>query len=169
MDKIAEIKKRIQEVVGANPNLPITATVVSVQEQTCTVRLHSGLELSDIRLKATVDEGKNYLLLKPKVESEVILLSQTGNLSGLMIIKINEVEQLEYKQDGLEFLMDSSDKKIKLKNENTSLFTLFNDLSVLLRGLKVYTATGPSGLPLPDTITKIDQFEQKFKQLLKED
>ena len=37
MDKSVAVKKALAEALGVNPNLPITATVVSIQNDTCTV------------------------------------------------------------------------------------------------------------------------------------
>lgn len=166
MDKKAEIKKKLQEVVGIKQNLPLTAEVVSVQSDTCTVKLASGINLSDVRLTATINEDENIFVLVPKIGSDVIVISQTGELSALMVIKVDKVEKLIYKQDGVEFIVDSTTKKITIKNEQVSVKELFQSLATIIKGIKVTTSTGPSGTPLPDTITAVQQFETKFNQLL---
>lgn len=78
MDKSVQVKRALAQALGINPNLPITATVVSIENDTCTVKLLSELVLSDIRLKATITDDEDSLLIVPKVDSEVILMSQTG-------------------------------------------------------------------------------------------
>ena len=168
MDIHSEIKKALVEALGQNPNLPITATVVSIEGDTCTVKLLSELVLSDVRLTATSDEAEDYFRVIPKEESEVILMSQTGTLSGLFVVKVNQVKSIDYKQNGLEFSLDSTDKKLLLKNDSTSLYEIMSELTALLKGLKVFTPAGVSGVPIPHTITKITQVETKFKTLLKE-
>ena len=70
-------------------------------------------------------------------------------------------------QDGLEVLIDSTDKKVSIKNDQVSLLGILNDLATLLKQLKVYTPAGPSGTPLPDTIAAIQQLEVDYKQLIK--
>ena len=168
MDTAAEIKKALVEALGVTPNLPITATVVSIEVDTCTVKLLSELVLSDVRLTATSDEAEDYFRVIPKEDSEVILMSQTGTLSGLFVVKVNEVKSINYKQGELEFSLDSSDKKMLLKNDSTSLYEIMSELVALLKGLKVFTPAGVSGIPIPDTIAKITQVETKFKSILKE-
>lgn len=186
MEGISEIKKLIREIVGANPNLPIPATVLSVDGDLCKVRIKSGLELTDVKLKATSNGDENYILITPKVNTNVLLLSHSGGLENLTVIKVDDIEKIEYKQNGLtveidsttpkvllkiandlEILADGTDKKVSLKNDTVSLVDLLQELADFLKQLKVYTPAGPSGTPLPDTIGAIEQFETRFKQLLK--
>jgi phage baseplate assembly protein gpV len=166
MDKIAKIKKAL-ESFGLKPNLPITAKVVSVQNDTCTVKLESGLVLSDIRLKATIGGGGDYFIVEPKVGSQVIVLSQTGELSGLIVLKVDAIAKVKLKQNGLEIIIDSSDGKVVLKNNTANLHTVFNDLATALLGFAVNTPNGPSTGLMPTTATEITSFKTKINQLLK--
>lgn len=167
MDTGSEIKKALKEALGINPNLPITATIVSIENETCTIKLLSELVLSDVRLKATVTDEADMFLIVPKIGSEVIVMSQTGELSGLMVIKVDNVEKIIYKQGDFEFIVDSSDKKVVIKNGDANVYTAFQLLSDLLKQFQVYTSNGPSGTPLPNTITSINKFETEFKGILK--
>ncbi len=167
MDKISQIKEKLIEVVGVKPNLPITAKVVSVDEDHCTVRLTSGLELSDVKLKATIKEETDFMLMTPAIGSSVIVMSFTGDLDNLFVVKVDQVESIEMKRNGLTIQLDGKDQKVSIKNESVSLKELFSDLSSLLRTFKVYTPAGPSNTPLPQSINAITNFELKFKQLLK--
>ena len=97
MDTPSKIKQALIEALGVNPNLPITATVVSVEGKTCTVKLVSELVRSDVRLCATISDEADEFLIVPKIGSEVVLMSQTGKLSGLMVLKIDSVEKIQYK------------------------------------------------------------------------
>lgn len=166
-DKIAEIKKKLQEVVGANPNYPIVGKVTAVDGETCSVKLVSGLELSGVKLNASVTDSDDYLLLEPVLNSDVLLLSGDGTLSNLYLIKVDQVAKFKFSQNGLKVEFDSTDKKVKIGNETADLKTILQDLATLLKGLKVFTPAGPSGVPLPATITKIEAFETSFKALLK--
>lgn len=167
MDKTVELKKRLQEIVGANPNLPITGIVKAVENDYCTVELSGGFTVSDVKLKATISDGDNYIKVIPKVDSTVIMISLTGDKNNLAVIKVDEIEQVDYKQDGLEVLIGSTDGKVSVKNNSVSLVDVFADLAALLKQFKVHTPVGPSGTPLPDTIAAITQLEGKFNQLLK--
>jgi hypothetical protein len=167
MDTPAQIKALLKDIIGANPNLPITGVVQSIQGQSCTVKLISGLDISDVKLKATIDEQSDFILVTPKIGSSVLMLSSTGDLTNMTVIKADQFDKIEICQGGLELLIDSSDSKLSVKNQTVSLKEIFTDLGTLLKGLKVFTPMGPSGTPLPDTITAIESFETKFNQLLK--
>ena len=167
MADLTELKRLMREIVGANPNLPITAIVNAVQDDHCSVQLASGLVLSDVKLKATITEGGDYFMLVPKVGSTILMMSLTGALDNLTIIKVDEVEKISYKQNGLDFLIDSTDQKVMIKNENTGLYELFDLLTTLLKEFKVFTPVGPSGTALPPTVLKIEELTTKFKQILK--
>jgi len=163
-----QIKKQLREIVAANPNLPLQAEVTSLEDDTCTVKLATGLELNDVRLKATIGgSDDNYFIQRPKIGSKVVLLSITGSLDDLMVLKIDELENVEFSQGGLSILIDSEDGKIAIENENTSLKDIFQTLADLLKAFKVYTPAGPSGTALPDVVLQIEGFETQFKELLK--
>ena len=161
------LKQKLREVVGVNANLPLQATVTKVQTETCSVKLDTGLELDDIRLKAAINSGTDFLMLRPKVGSKVLLLSMTGTLEDLAIIKIDQVKNIELKQGGMEILADAADGKVKIKNSGADFKEILDDLSALLKGFKVFTPSGPSGTPLPPVLAKINAFETKYKKLFK--
>lgn len=56
--------------------------------------------------------------------------------------------------------------KASLKNDSTGLKTILKDLFTAIKTLTVSTGVGPSGTPLPPTIQKVTQLEQKTDQLL---
>jgi len=56
--------------------------------------------------------------------------------------------------------------KASLKNDSTGLKTILKDILTAIKTLTVSTGVGPSGTPLPPTIQKITQLEQKTDQLL---
>lgn len=168
-DKIAEIKKKLQEVVGANPNYPITGKVTTIDGETCSVELVSGLVLSGVKLNASVTDGDDYLLLEPVLKSDVLMLSGDGTLSNLYLIKMDQVAKFKFSKNGLKVEFDSNDKKVNIENGDVSLKDLFTDLANILTGFKVSVlAVGaPSGTPTPDIITLIEQFSTSVNGLLK--
>lgn len=166
MSKSSEIKRLLKEIIGTD-NYLIRGTVTKITGQTCSVKLNSGLEVSDVKLKALITDENDYYILFPVIGSGVLLLMENNDLRNLTVVKVDKVGKFEFSQSGLKVVFDSSDKKVSIKNNDTSLLALFQDLTALLKQLKVFTSTGPSGTPLPDTITKIVQLEQKVNQLLK--
>ena len=165
MDVAAEIKKALIELIGANPNLPITATIVSVQNDTCTIKLLSELVLSDVRLKATISDDTDTLLLTPKIGSEVMVMSQTGKLSGLVIIKIDSVEKIQYKKGDFEFELDGTTGKVTLKKAGANFGSLINSLIDTISTAQIVTPNGP-GTINPTTQTQLAQIKTKFNLIL---
>ncbi|KGO88376.1 hypothetical protein Q765_00195 [Flavobacterium rivuli WB 3.3-2 = DSM 21788] len=167
MDKAAQIKALIKSIVDADANYPVRGTVESVDGQTCSVKLVTGLVVTNVRLKAVITDTADYLLITPKVGSDVLMLSGNGTLDDLTVIKTDQAQSMELSQGGLILLLDGTDSKVTVKNNNASLVDIFGDLADLLKLLKVTTPMGPSGVPLPDTITALEQWQVKVKQLLK--
>lgn len=161
-----EVKRLIREIVGTVPNLPIQAIVTKVDDFTISAKIGE-LEIDNILLKTQVENNDNFMVQRPKIGSPVTLLSVDGTLNSLQVVKINEVEEFEYHHNGLTIKLDGKDGKLIVKNNEVNLYQLMTDLATIVKQLKVYTAVGPSGTPLPDTIARVEQFEKDFKQLLK--
>lgn len=62
--------------------------------------------------------------------------------------------------------MELTGNKAILKNSTTDLKTILKDFSTVIKNLMVSTGVGPSGTPLPPTITALVQLEQKIDNLL---
>lgn len=168
MEKSAAVKKALVEALGITPNLAITATVVSIENDTCSVKLLSGLVLSDVRLKATISDDEDSYLIVPKINSAVILMSQTGTLSSLMVIKVDAVESIRYKNGDFEFVVDGTSGKVTLKNANTNLGGLITQFITEIKTIIILTPSGP-GKVAPSSITKLETLDAKFKTLLNND
>lgn len=168
MSKGLEIKRALIEALGANPNLPITATVVSVDGKTCTVKLLSELVLSDVRLCATINDDADCLIIEPKLESEVILMSQTGKLDSLIVVKVDAVEKLTYKIGDFEIEVDGSTGKLKLQKGGSNLGGLINQLIDTISGAQIITSSGP-GTISPATQAQLAQIKTAFNVVLKSD
>lgn len=168
MDTAAEIKQALVKALGITPNLAITATVVSIENDTCTVKLLSELVLSDVRLKATISDDQDYFLIVPKIGSEVILMSQTGALSGLMVLKVDAVEKIIYKKGSFEFVVDGTEGKVKLKKGGANFGNLVSDLIKEISDAIILTPAGP-GQIATSTKTKLTALDTKFKTILNTD
>lgn len=169
MDKVAEIKKRLQAVVNANPNFPIAGKVTAVDGETCSVKLVSGLVLSDVKINASVTGSADYLILEPALNSDVLMLSGDGTLSNLYLIKVDQIGKFKFSQSGMKVEFDSIDKKIKIENGTVNLKDLFSDLATILNSLKVSVISlgAPSGTITPDVATLVTSFSTKVNTLLK--
>lgn len=171
MSKAGEIKQLLKQIMGDATTFLILGEVVSVEADACTVKVGGTIEIPDVRLQATVGENDNGLLLVPKKGSQVQMISLTGKLDDLAIVHCDEVESISYKQNGLEVLIDSTDKKVMIKNQQTSLVDVFSDLKSLLSSFKLIVPTPAGSAPSisldPSSIANLTQFELTFKSLLK--
>lgn len=165
MDTPAEIKKALMSVLGITPNLPLTATVLSLEGSTCTIRLLDELELSDVRLTATISESEDGLIIKPKVGSEVIVMSQTGTLSSLIVIKVNEIDSFTYKNADFQFIVDGITKKVTIKNGQANVGALINSLIDTIGSAVLVTPAGPGSIA-PSTITALNNVKLMFNLIL---
>lgn len=165
MDKPTKIKRALLEALGVNPNLAITAEVVSIENNTCTVKLVSDLVLTDVRLCATVNENQDSFVIIPKIGSEVVLMSQTGTLAGLMVIKVDTVESIIYKNAGFEFKVDGATKKVTLKNQSENLGQLVGELIDTISNSVIDTPNGPGAINAV-TKTALNQIKTQFNSIL---
>ncbi len=144
----------------------MAAEVKSIEGESCTVTV-GDLTLSDVRLKATINGSENKILMRPKLRSKVLLGSLTGDLRDLCVLKIDEIEVLNYEQNGLIINIDSRSKKVEIENGGVSLRGLFDDLTDIVKTLKLFTANGPTNGLLPDSLKKLTEFESNYKILFK--
>ena len=165
MDTGAEIKKALREALGINPNLAITATVVSVSGNTCSIKLASELVLTDVRLCATISDDADMMVIKPKVGSEVIVMSQTGKLDGLFIVKVDAVDNITFKKEDFEIIIDGATKKVTIKNSTANLGALMDSLIDTIVSAQILTPQGP-GTISPATQTQLTNIKTMFNALL---
>jgi len=167
MDKPSEVRKKLFEVLGYQPNLPIPGVVTKVNGDVCEVLIGNDYTATDVKLKATIDAvGNNELLLSPKVGSNVLLLSLSGDFNNLTLVKMDELELFQFKQGDVSVAV-GTDGLLEVKKGSVSLFSLLTQLATTIKAITVATPVGPSGTPLPPTLQKVKAFEDDLKTLLK--
>lgn len=167
MDSVSKFLDVMKKAIVPPANtLFIVVEIKEITGETCTV-MYGELELTDVRLKATINGNSNKLLVLPKVGSMAVIGSLTGGLHDMAVMAVDEVEKLVMEQDGFKLEIDTATGKFLIENQLVGLKTLLQDLVNLLKQLQVFTPSGPSGTPLPNTIAALTQFETDFKKLLK--
>lgn len=166
MDKPSEVRKKLLEVLGYQPNLPIPGVVTKVNGDVCEVLIGNDYTATDVKLKATIDAGNNELLLSPKVGSNVILLSLSGDFNNLTLVKMDELELFQFKQGDVSVAV-GTDGLLEVKKGSVSLFSLLTQLATTIKAITVATPVGPSGTPLTPTLQNVKVFEDDLKILLK--
>lgn len=165
-DTATKLKEALKAVVGANPNFPITAKVVSIQGTTCTVELVGELKISDVRLCATINDDADGLVIIPKIGSEVVIMSQTGTLSGMMVVKVDAVETITYKKEDFEFIVNGTNGKVTLKKDGANFGGLMNDFIDALSGMQTINSDMTTGALQPTVIAQLNAIKSKLLSLI---
>lgn len=190
-------RELLNKILNPRPSIQVwEAVVVSVQTDTCTVRiLASDLEVSDVRLVAEIG-GTPGLLITPKVDSTVLVGVVQNEISDLFVAQYTEIDALKFTKGNVEILADANTitvknsaseviiasssvslkqsqievnlagGKVEVKNAGASLNDLFADLITLLNSFSVLTSTGPSAGLNPATTTLLAQLQTKVNLLL---
>jgi len=111
-----------------------------------------------------VSLGIGNLFVKPAVNSSCILGIIENDPTQALLFDAGDVE--EYEINVSESKVNITDK-FELSNTSTSLLELFEELTDILKQIKVYTGTGPSGVPIASIQNRLNDFQTHFKNLLK--
>ena len=104
--------------------------VVAVDGETCTV-VFASQRVEGVRLRASLAEVEEQLLVVPKVGSAVIVGSLSGDLAELVVLVVDEVERIEINGGKLGGLVN--------------IEPLVDKLNELVRSFNAHTHTIPSG------------------------
>lgn len=164
MEKASKIKQLLQGFQN-KPNTLLTAQVVSVQEPFCTVKVQEGLEVSGVRLLATNGNSEHTILTIPKIGSEVLVLSQSSGVDNLVVIKIDQWQKVQLKQNDFELVVDAETKKVTLKKAGANLGQSLSQLTQALQNAQIITPQGPGTFD-PATIATLVSIKTAFENLL---
>ena len=128
----------------------IPATVESVEDNTCTVKI-GGLSVSDVRLKATTTKTENQVLMIPALGSDILVGSFSGDLNNLFVLTADVIDSIEITCNGQNLMQNISDL-----------------IGALSGTLQLTTSQGPAtGTFDPSTIAKLKTIENSFKMIFK--
>jgi len=101
MDRSTEIKNAIKNIAGGGGSVFVMGEVVSVESETCTVKIADRLTVSDVRLNASADGNANNILAKPVKGSMALMADLSGGeLRELAIIALSEIDTITVKFAG---------------------------------------------------------------------
>lgn len=167
MDQYAKLNAALKgALIPGNARVLFVCTITGITGDTCSVQV-GDLQLTGVRLKVEIGGTNNNLLVVPVVGSSALVGSLTGDMKDLVVLKCERVQTLTLVEGDLRVEIDAETNKIGISNGVVSLKGLFEELLALIKNLKVYTPSGPSGGPLPPSILALNQFENNFKKLLK--
>ena len=94
MDIYAKIANQLRDFqrAGRTPMI-FPCKVVSVEDNTCTVDF-DGLQLSDVRLSATVDSAIEPIIITPAIGSTVVVVDLSGEMRELCVLLYSSVQSI---------------------------------------------------------------------------
>lgn len=93
-DKYKRLVSAIRAVAPKAETIPLfTAEVKKITGDTCTI-LYGDLELTEVRLKVTIDDDTNTMMFIPKVGTMVLVGSLTGDLKDLSVVKVDVLDKI---------------------------------------------------------------------------
>lgn len=122
---MADYEDILKRLKGLNPSVVpcIPAIVKSVESVTCTVVLLDGLELSGVRLKAGVDTSEDFIRIKPRPKSSV-LIAQIGSdetAGEYYVAAYNEVDELTMKINDTLVIVNKDKVSAEVKDASCEL------------------------------------------------
>lgn len=117
-DILKRLKGLSQSVVPCIP-----AVVKSVEVVTCTVVLMDGLELAGVRLKAGNDNGSEFVRMKPRPKS-IVLIAQVGDdetAGEYYVAAYNEVDEVMVKMSDTLVIVNKDSVSAAVKDSSYSL------------------------------------------------
>ena len=145
------------------PSAIINATVVFVDEtnSSLTVKLDSGLELDDVRLRSVIKAGNKVVLL-PAVGSNILI----GRIEGgddYVVIAVEEIDKIIHIIGTVKIEIDLNG--ILIQKGTETLKKILDDLLAQIKLIIVPTNVGPSGNPL--NAAAFDIIKTRVDNLLK--
>lgn len=165
MDKYRKLGELLKSPAAVTAKL-LAVKVVKVEGDKCTVKWGDA-EITDVRLKATINGNKSKVLVTPALDSYVLVGSLTGDENDLCVLSVDEATKIEYMQGGLDLQADANDEKVRIKNTSYDLLTLIHELIDACINEIHMTNAGPSVSLNPASRFTFERLKLKFSQLLK--
>ena len=133
MDKSKEIKEAIKSIVGVPGMMFVMGKVESVGDETCSVKIADRIVINDVRLNASADGNADNILIKPKVDSMVLMADLSGGeLRSLVVISFSALESMTVKFEG-EVVINGGENEglVKVVELTEKLNAIENDINNL--------------------------------------
>lgn len=166
MNDSEELKEQLAAFAGRyGPTAIVPAEVKSVNgDDTLSVLFADGSTVDDVRLKALVKEG-NQFLIKPTSGSKV-LIGRIANSEDYVLIAADAIDSVEVK---IGTTLWKVNEKIVMKAGAEDLLTLMKDLIQAMIDERHMTNTGPTISLTPDSVTAYNAIKTRFETLLNND
>ncbi len=149
--------RNIKAAAGPQQLAVYQGEVVSVDGETCTVKFASQ-RVEGVRLRASLAEVEEQLLVVPKVGSAVVVGSLSGDLAELVVLVVDEIERIEINGGKLGGLVNIE----PLVNGLNDLVDAFNEHTHTIPIGAVVCGEYPNGAPVnvPTTTGRATKFDR---------
>ncbi len=134
MDRVAKMAELFRQLRQPKGDIFFYATVTAITDQTCSVKI-TDLELTDVRLKATVSKETDMLLLTPKVGSMVVVGANHGDWRDLVVVKVDDPQRISYKHKDVSIDIDGESGKIVINEGKNGGLTITPELKDQLENM----------------------------------
>lgn len=150
--------RNLREAVGPTPITVYQGIVVSVEDITCTVRFGE-MDVSGVRLRASMVDDDAQMLIVPRKDSAVIVGSLSGDLSQLVVLSVDSVERIEINGGKLGGLINIEELTAKIN----ALVDAFNGHTHTIPNGAITCGTYPSVAPVtvPAITSKAQKLDKK--------
>lgn len=133
--------------------------VIGTDGAECTCRIGS-MEISGIRLRASLTDRERQMLVVPKTGSAVVLGSLSGDLSNLVVLQVDEAESVTFNGGQLGGLVNIG----QLTDRINELVEAFNGHthSIPVGAVSVTGTSGPSVNQAPITVPAVSSKASRF-------
>lgn len=101
MDRSREIRELLRDITNGGGLPLVIGEVVSVESETCTVKVAGRVTVGDVRLNASADGNEGNILVKPVVGSMVLMSDLSGgDLRELVVTAWSEIDTVTVKFKG---------------------------------------------------------------------
>lgn len=150
--------RNIRKAAGPRQLSVWQGIVVSVEGTTCTVEFGSQ-QISGVRLRASLADVEEQLLVVPKAGSAVVVGSLSGDLSDLAVLVVDEAERIEIGGATLgglvniEPLIDGLNALVDAYNRHTH--------AVQVGGVVVGELANTAPVAIPKTLAQAQAFDRE--------
>jgi len=127
MDKFRELADRLRAIYKVDGSI-YQGIVKSVDGILCTVTM-GGIDIPNVRLRASEIDDDSQMLVMPKIGSAVIVGSLSGDLSDLVVLQVDKVESISVnggKLGGLIKINELINKLNAIENDINTLKQVFS-------------------------------------------
>jgi hypothetical protein len=140
---------RIAAEFGPAALIPATVTLINTDD-TISVKLATGLELDDVRLKSVVKGGAKIIIV-PKVES-VVQIGRIENSEEFVVLAVEEITEINIEINNVKYVVDETG--FLIQKETDTLREVVQLIIEAVQKIVVLQGTNPDRVKLQQALAK---------------